>query len=184
MSRYKVEIKGLSPLILGKNDGNITDIQNMPDDKKCEKFCYRHKNGNLAIPTVNMKASLRDGYVYPLDNKTYKSKEQEFSQDISIESVDEDDLINIDLGVDNYSIFKRSVLIGRKRNGQIAKADNAVNPMLESWCCSFILDSRLMNSGSRDIRGFVDLAGLRVGVGTCRKLGYGRFKVVSFNEMC
>lgn len=183
MGKHLVEIKSKSPLLLAKNNGDLKSNETYSDEELADKSCYRHNNGNLGIPTINIKSALVDGMVSNYDNKTYKMKKLEIYPDISIETTDESDVIVIDLGTNDYDIFKRSVLIRKRRDGSFEKASHAVNARINLWKCKFILENRTKDYTSKDMEKILELTGKRIGICGFRKGGFGRFEIVSFKEI-
>jgi hypothetical protein len=183
MLSYKVKIEGKSPLMLAKNSGILKMPENLSDEQRAEVFCYRNKKGNLAVPVTNMKGSLRGGYTYGIGRGS-EDMVLEFEQDVNIETVDEDDPVYLDLKKSKYDeIFKRSVLIGKDKRGRFKAADMAVNPLLTEWDLTFVINCGLLGVTEKDLRKIIETTGNRIGLCGFRKGGYGRFKIVEFEQL-
>ena len=179
--KCKIKIEGISPLLFSKTTGDISKKDALSDDDTAEAGCYRHKNGELAMPTANIKASIRYGYSYGYAN--WKDKDMNFGQDVSIEPVDSSDPMNVSTGQKKYEIFKRPVLIGRDKRGSFAAAGTAVNAQVDDWTLEFIITSALTDVTIESLKEIIEKAGFRGGIGGFRKGGYGRYKIVNFEVL-
>ena len=178
--KWNIEIKGISPLLMHNYIGipESKVAKEKPDDAQAESFAYRDKNGDLAIPIRNMRSCIIEGFVNSAGNKMKKKTKMNVSPRIKVMGMG-DDVMNIKLPTQEYSIDKQSVPSGGARGGV---RDWCVRPRIDEWSAEFLLEESL-DIGESELKYKLGFAGSDVGVLSNRPNGYGRFTVVSISAV-
>ena len=149
-----------------------------PDQNQAEAFVYRDKQGSLAIPVRNMRSCIIEGFVNSAGSKLKTKTKMNVSPRIKVIGGDED-IMNIKISTQAYSIDKQSVPSGGRTGGI---RDWCVRPRIDEWEAEFILEESL-DLAKKDLKYKLDFAGSDVGVLSNRPNGYGRFVVVSVSPL-
>lgn len=170
MSKIKVEVKGLSPLILNrffveKDKKSMRKKVYVPEDE-AEKKTYRTEKGELYIPCTHFKASMVKASTdfKMVGKKTYK---EYIKAGIIITPIE------IILDQQEYEIHEEPVVIARVRV-------MSWRPKIKEWTCKFIIeiiDEEMINQST--LKEILESAGKYKGVGDHRP-EFGRFEVVEF----
>lgn len=179
MKKVKVEIKGITPLLMNNPASMIDQATNEVKQKterydhkeEAKKLLYKQKNGNLYIPAEAIKGTLIGASSYKKIGK-YAARPM-IAGGVFISPQE------VDLGTKKYELDIRTVVIQRAR---VVKA----RPKIESWKASFILSyNEKLIGNSEIIKTILSEAGERVGLLDFRpqKLGsFGMFEVSKWQE--
>lgn len=174
--KWKVEIKGITPLLMHKFIGmeESKAAKEKPYDQQAEAFAYRNKQGELAIPAANMRASIVQAFYDSAGRGQKTAARNEAAARINVYS-DNGDRMNLTLKPQEYDIDKRSAFSGSKNRGI---RDWCIRPIMEEWSTDFILEERL-DIAEEELLYKLKYAGTDVGVLSNRPNGFGRFEVIS-----
>jgi len=180
MRKVKVELKGVTPLLMNnpqsmisKAQGELKKTTQKYDlEKDAEQLAYKTKTGELYVPSSAIKGTMMGG-------ASYKKFGKNSAKPIIAGGV----FINPDqvkLGTKKYELDIRTVVIQRQR---VVKA----RPKIEDWKLSFELlyDETLISDGKTMIKPILEDAGKRVGLLDFRpqKSGsFGTFEVSKWQE--
>lgn len=180
MKKVKVELKGVTPLLMNnpqsmidKAQGEMKQITAKYDlEQDAKKLAYKTKSGELYIPATAIKGCLIGGASYRKFGK--HTAKPILSAGVFIVP---DQVL---LGTKKYELDIRTVVIQRQR---VVKA----RPTIKDWKVSFELnyDETLINDGESMIKPILEDAGKRVGLLDFRpqKLGsFGTFEVTKWQE--
>ena len=178
--KCRIKAKSTSPMLMHKFIGMAESKQakKKPLPDHAESFAYRDKDGNLAIPIMNMKACIIDGFVQSAGSKQKTSTKMNVSSRIGIKSLGNDPM-NLTLDVNEYEINRISVPSGGRTGGV---RDWCVRPMIPEWSVEFVLVSNV-DISEEDLKYKMIFAGTDVGIMSNRPNGYGRFEIVEFEEI-
>lgn len=173
----EVTIQGISPLLMHRHTGEDRNDKDTPISEAAESCAYRDPDtGRLYIPAQNMhRALVSSGAYIKLKGKRGATASKSIAACVYIAPE------RIDLGVSNYTVDTRTVVIQAARGARIARH----RPRIDQWKATFYIeyDSELISG--QDVRDCVDAAGSRVGILDYRperKGPFGRFVVVSWKE--
>ena len=175
MKKLKFRVKGSTDMLPHKFNGLAEEkrIKEMPEAEQAEKHAYRHPNGNLAIPCEWFRGCIVNNFIDKAGAKTKTSTKNEVAPRLRVEPA------LIDLGIKDYEIDIRSVPSGGRSGGI---RDFCVRPRIGEWEAEFTLVS-LLKHPVNDIKRSVEVAGVDIGIGSNRVNGFGRFEVVSCEEV-
>jgi hypothetical protein len=169
MRKVKVELKGLTPLLMNspksmidKKEDTITTGKKKYDlDVEAEKLAYRKATGELYVPSTAIKGSLINAASMGKIGK-FAAKPIIAGGVFIIEQ-------EIGLGTKKYDLDVRTVVIQRAR---VIKA----RPCIKDWKISFELQYNEALIGNADIvKQLLIQAGQRVGLLDFRPQKYGSF---------
>jgi len=179
MKNIKVEITGLSPLLMNNPASMIDEASNQMKQKtqkhnlgeEAKKLLYEDKKGNLYIPSEAIKGCLIGASSYKKIGKF--SARPMIAGGVFITPQE------IPLNKNEYDLDVRTVVIQRAR---VVKA----RPKVEDWKAEFEISYNEKLIGNAEIiKAILEEAGERVGILDFRpaKLGsFGRFKVSKWQE--
>lgn len=180
MKKVKVELKGITPLLMNSPksmiDENVkTKLKAKTKDydleKEADKLAYKKSNGELYIPSEAIKGAL-------INASSFKKIGKYAAKSIIAGGVFILDQ-QIGLGVKKYSLDVRTVVIQRAR---VVKA----RPMVENWKATFELSyNENMIGDSEIIKVILTEAGQRIGLLDFRpqKNGsFGMFEITKWEE--
>ena len=178
--KWITQIKGISPLLMHNYIGipESKAAKEKSDQDQAESYSYRDKHGDLVIPVRNMRSCIIEGFVNSAGSKQKTKTKMNVSPRIKVIGGKED-LMNIKLSSQEYSIDKQSVPSGGRSGGI---RDWCVRPRIDEWGAEFILEESL-DISEKDLRYKLEFAGSDVGVLSNRPNGYGRFSVVSLSPL-
>ncbi len=184
MRKFKVEIKGIAPLlqarhpspkeekqILAREGGKKAKVKDLTDKEQFEIHAYRNKKGQFVQPTEMIEAAMTKAATnFKLEGKkTYKDV---IRGGILIDPLE---------AVHKNQKFEVDAIWGRNRN--TGGAVWVVRPRIDEWGFEFTLtllqDERVEPETLREILAY---AGLYVGIGAWRPK-FGRFEVKGFKEI-
>lgn len=178
MSNYTVTVEGVVPLLMHRFIGQDASKRavELPDKECADAFTYRMngEGSNLAAPGVWFGGALIASFIANAGSKAKTKVSDEVTPSITVS----EELI--DLGVKKFDISKKTIPI--KKNGKIAAMQFVVRPSIPKWKCTFTLQSTL-DRPDEDIHAELKRAGKYQGVGSGRKIGYGRFEVTNFKRI-
>ena len=166
-----VTIKGISPLLMRKMPliEEPADLRNQPPKDQAEWNCYRDETtGRLYIPAANLQRALIGGATYS-KGKGRSNLSKSAAACLRVWP----DII--DLGVTNFEIDSRSVVI-RATGGRVIRHRAKLN----EWKATFKIDYSRDLLSEVQVRSIVDDTGARVGLLDFRpekKGPFGRFVV-------
>ncbi len=178
MKKFKITVKSTSKVMQHKNNGKDaeTTIGQMSELEQARRHTYfMDGTDELALPMEYFVGCLRDYMVKNAPKKTKKSSEWEYSSAFRI------DPILIPTGVMFSEEIVDNRIIPIKKQGQIVNTSTVIRPKFD-YQVSFVLYSSL-DMSAKDLRTNLENAGIIQGIGSANKLGYGRFKVVEFEEI-
>lgn len=169
----KVSVKGTAPLLLHKYvEADATTSKKKKKiyipAEEAEKVCYRTEDGQIYIPSTHFKGCMiKSGvdFIYS-GRKTYKEyiKSGVFFK--------EKEII---LTPQEYTISSMPVVISRSR---IMRS----RPEFKKWECTFTIEIFNEDLDKAILKEILESAGKFQGVGDFRP-EYGRFKIISFEEI-
>lgn len=180
MKKVKVEIVGLTPLLMNNPKSMLDDAKSITSQTEkrdltteAEKLAYRIKDGTLYIPAEAIKGSIVNAASYKKFGK-YSAKPI-VAGSVFIQPTE------VSLGTKKYDLDVRTVVIQRK--SRVVKA----RPTLKEWKAEFELtyNNEFISNGESLIKPILEEAGQRVGLLDFRpaKLGsFGMFKVSKWQE--
>lgn len=175
MPNYAVTIKEINPLLHHRYTGVATTT--LSDEDAAENSCYRmvddDEESNIAIPGTWLRGCVIQSFVDTAKKKT--AAEVYFSPNVQVMEY------RIDTGIKKYVIHKAVIPV--KKNGKIAAQGFVCRPLINKYKISFTLQTTLEDESDKDVERAVRNAGKSVGIGAGRKLGFGRFEVVSFKKI-
>lgn len=180
MKRYRVTAESTSPVMQHVNNGKDAEIQigQLPDLEQARKHTYwmdEGKSERIALPATYFIGCLRDYMIKNSPKKMKKIAEWEYSSCFAI------DPPMIDSGVDFCEEIVDRRIVPVKLRGQIVNTSIVIRPKFY-WKVSFILTSSL-DMSTKDLRTNLENAGLFQGIGSYNKGGFGRFRVLEFEEI-
>jgi len=172
MKKIEFEIKGIAPL---KMDKWVDGIQPKNEDgykKMAEKKVYTDKKGNLAIPSVALKACMR----YASSEVGKKMQAKKNRQTIQSAVFIEPDMLSI--GKKKYDCIVEDVVT----RGQGAKVTRVktFRPLVKEWYVKGTINS--FGVPSEFIKECMELGGVRYGLLSHRP-DFGRFEIIKFTEV-
>lgn len=154
-------------------------LKSRPDAEQAEAVAYKVGN-QLAIPGTWVRGCLRSYMVETAPNKTKRTVKLSVSPRIKVEPF----FIILTDGkgkpLENYEIIKAAIPAGNMSRGGCM--DFTVNPVINEWCAEGVLVSSL-DKPTNELKRLFENSGVETGIGTDRVDGYGRFKVISFEEL-
>lgn len=176
--RFKVGIKSRTPVLMDRYVGQ--DIpSNTSQVDRAEMASYRHENGNLAIPNDWLKGCIL-GYMKFLAAKKWSDVDPENSPKIQI------DPILLDLGMKDYKVDIRAIPVGRvSYKTKIKTVNTCIRPLISNWETEFIfiMSPDFAYATIKKVTELLNQAGSIIGIGSNRKNGFGRFEVVSVEQI-
>lgn len=169
MKKVKVELKGITPLLMNSPKSMIDNagikLQTKTKDfdlvKEAEKLTYRKESGELYVPSSAIKGSLINASSFKKIGK-YAAKSIIAGGVFILEQ-------EIGLGIKKYDLDIRTVVIQRAR---VVKS----RPMIKDWKITFELQyNENMIGNSNIIKEILIEAGQRVGILDYRPQHYGSF---------
>ena len=172
--KWLIEIEGTTPLLVHKYIGipETKAAKELPDIDQAERFTYRDKDGDLCIPTTNMRSCIIEGFVNSAGSKMKTKTQMNVSPRLKVYSTN-DDKLNIKLSAQEYTVDKRSAPSGGRRGGV---RDWCVRPRIDEWGLEFVLEESLGLS-ERELKRKIEFAGSDAGLLSNRPNGFGRFQV-------
>jgi|TARA_Y100000034_G_scaffold40209_1_gene49570 hypothetical protein len=180
MKTVKVEIKGLSPLLMNSPKSMIDQMtesklkqttKKIDVYKDADKLAYKLDNGELYVPSEAIKGCLVRAASYKKFGKN--SARPIIAGGVHITPN------KIGLGTKKYEVDVRTVVIQRAR---VVKG----RPTIENWKLSFDLNyNDILIGDSNEIKSILEEAGSRIGILDFRpdKLGsFGMFEVTKWEE--
>jgi len=184
--KIKVKVQGmepgllmqrLSPEILGE-DGSVkpSDIDEEGNkisvEEQVKKKLYQHPNGDLFIPIANIQECIRRG-----GSITEGTSGADVSRNAYV-------LTPIELGSTKYEVFS----IPGRRSGRNGAPYMIHRPLMRDWSGEFVIDLDQLRLDREKLKTAIEYAGKKMGFGSWRPGlgkggGYGRFKVIGFEEM-
>lgn len=181
MRKVKVEITGLTPLLMNSPASMLEDVEEMvmttkkrDPKEEAEKKAYRLPSGNLYVPSEAIKGSIKNASAYKKFGK-YSAKPIIAGSVIIMPN-------EIDLGIKNYEIDRRTVVVQKK--SRIVRC----RPRIDKWKLSFeiMYDDQFISNGEAMIKPILEEAGRRVGILDFRPQNggsFGMFTVTLWKEM-
>jgi len=171
--RYLVEIKGVKPLLmhapvdLGDNPRRRRG-EHLPPEKEAELYLYRDDKDNIVIPSLNIKAMLRDA------GRNYKISGRRTTYGAMIKAgIDIEPYPYVPLEHNGWKVDIRPVVVQRSR---ILRA----RPRFDEWGLRFTVVNKDPTVLLRDImRKVVEDAGKWIGLGDFRP-EFGLFELKKF----
>ena len=180
MKKIKVEIEGISPLLMNSPKSMIDEMTNSNLKKTTEKrnpikdadkLAYKKDNGELYVPSEAIKGSM-------VGSASYKKFGKNSARPIIAGGV----FITpnqIGLGTKKYDVDIRTVVIQRAR---VVKG----RPVMNKWKLNYeILYHKVLISDHNNIKEILEEAGSRIGILDFRpqKMGsFGMFKITKWEE--
>jgi hypothetical protein len=173
--RYHFKIQGTSPLETYRFVGLDEDkqLKEKSDREQAEARVYRAPNGNCALQGLNIRGCLREYLITQAPKGKKKETKEYVSPRIQVTPY------LLDLGTRDYEINKRPVF-SDFRGGVVA--GYAVKPVWREWSVEGCIVTTLPKS-AKELRRDFENAGVEVGTGSGKPLGFGRFTVTEFNEV-
>ena len=170
---FSVKVEGVGPMLQHKYIGkdNIGAVKKLPDADQAEHYLYRVNGAgsNIGIPGVHFLGSIVAAFKDSAGRK-WKPVEAEAMSRLKINP----DMI--DLGFPDFEVDFRVCPI--KKAGQIADMQNIVRPSIPEWQAEFEIISSFDKSEATMLMELQN-AGENFGIGSGRKIGFGRYKVLS-----
>lgn len=176
IEKYLVEIKGTRPLLMHAPTG-IGDNpkqrrgEHLPPEKEAESYLYKDEKGNIVIPSLNIKAMLRDA------GRNYKISGRKTTYGAAIKAgIDIEPYPYVPLRHNGYKVDVRPVVVQRSR---ILRA----RPRFDEWSLEFVIVNKDPQVLLRDtMKRVVEDAGKWIGLGDFRP-EFGLFEVVKFEPL-
>jgi len=172
MSKYKVEIEGISDL---KMDNWIDGVQPKSEDgykKQAELKVYRDEKGNISIPANSIKASMKFASSEIGKKMEAKKNRQTIQSAVFIEPT------MISLGKKNHDGIVRDI-VARGVGAKLTRVPT-YRPLIKSgWKINFEINA--FGVPKEFLNECLELAGLRFGLLSHRP-EFGRFQVNKFVE--
>ncbi|HDM75000.1 MAG TPA: hypothetical protein ENG51_00845 [Deltaproteobacteria bacterium] len=173
VEKYLVEIRGVKPLLmhapvnLGDNPKRRRG-EHLAPEKEAEMYLYKDEKGEIVIPSLNIKAMLRDA------GRNYKISGRKTTYGAMIKAgIDIEPYPYVPLNHDGWKVDIRPVVVQRSR---ILRA----RPRFDKWGLKFVVVNKDPQVLLRDtMRRIVEDAGKWIGLGDFRP-EFGLFKVVRF----
>jgi len=170
---YEVKIKGETPLLHHKFNGQEEEkkLKKLPDKEQAEAHLYKNAEGKAYVPAIWISQALKNAYIEMAPKGQKTSYARYISARLTVYPLE------IILPVQKYVIDKRSApsQIGKK-----ACRDFCVRPRFDEWDLTFKVRTTL---SLREFKKILEFAGTDLGIGSGRKLGFGRFSVVEVKEI-
>lgn len=178
MSIFNVTVRSISPIMMHKFNGTSegTRMKALPDMQQAEASAYRMngEKSNLAIPGAWITGCLIESFIRNAGRNQKGAVELEVAPALQVEET------LIDLKIRDFMVDKRSIPI--KKNGKTTARDFCVRPKVDLWKVAFTLQS-VLERPDKDIEEELRRAGKYVGIGSGRKIGFGRFEVLTFEKL-
>jgi len=181
MKTYKVEIKGISPLLQNKPEEYGFDEQwvekkaNTDWEKEALKKLYIDMEGKIYQPATHIERALIEaGKKIRVKGKGKATYSKLFGSMLSIPQLDIPHIIT------DYEIFKTLVVIPSTK-GRVMR----YRPMFKEWQLQFNIEFEEEISVDA-VKEALEIAGKYVGIGDWRpekKGKFGKFQVTSFQEV-
>jgi hypothetical protein len=176
VEKYIVEIKGTRPLLMHAPIG-LEDSpkrrrgEHLSPEKEAEMYLYKDEKGNIVIPSLNIKAMLRDA------GRNYKIRGRNMTYGAAIRAgVDIEPYPYIPLIHNGWKVDIRPVVVQRSR---ILRA----RPRFDEWGLRFTIVNKDPQVLLRDtMKRIVVDAGKWIGLGDFRP-EFGLFEVVKFEVL-
>lgn len=167
----EIEIEGLTPLMHSNPEVMEIDprkLMALSPSERCAHQLYKTEK-SFYIPNSHIHASLIQGATM------FKKKGLKTHKDTAIETVR---VIpeKIKLEANKWEVDSRRAVIGGK------SAIIVHRPIYKNWKASFFLQVSDPTVSPTDVREWIEMSGLRKGIGTGRDLGFGRFKITKYSE--
>lgn len=170
---YLVKIEGTKPLLMhaptaiGDNPKQRRG-EHLPPEKEAEQYLYKDEKGNIVIPSLNIKAMLRDA------GRNYKISGRRTTYGAMIKAgIEIEPHPYVPLGHNGWKVDIRPVVVQRSR---ILRA----RPCFSKWELVFTIVNKDPQVLLRDtMKKIVEDAGKYIGLGDYRP-EFGLFKVVKF----
>lgn len=171
--KYLVEIKGARPLLMHA----LTDLgdnpkrrrgEHLPPEKEAELYLYKDEKGNVVIPSLNIKAMLRDA------GRNYKISGRRTTYGAMIKAgIDIEPYPYVPLKHNGWKVDIRPVVVQRSR---ILRA----RPRFDEWGLEFTVVNKDPQVLLRDtMKRVIEDAGKYYGLGDFRP-EFGLFEVKEF----
>jgi hypothetical protein len=167
--RFRVEIEGVTPILMHKFVGQNINMKRMKEEDVAEIYCYRNEKGNLYIPREWIIGMILDAVLYSV-SKQKKDAVSWIARRIWVEEE------QIDLGVKDYDIDRRVVTVSGKTT---FTCDICIRPKINKWKAIFHIRTTLPKDY---LLYLLKYGGREIGIGSNRKHGFGQFKVISIVE--
>ncbi|MBU0847341.1 hypothetical protein KKH23_09185 [Patescibacteria group bacterium] len=174
--KFEFEIEGITEILPHKFHGLEEEkkLKTETEEIQAEKHAYFNSNGNLAIPSVWIKGALINEFYDSAPQKERTRTQKQVSPRLMIVPA------MLDLGTKKYDVDVRSVPAGGRHGGC---RDFCVRPIIKlPWKVKGTLITTL-DISDKDLRRKFENAGMNQGIGSNRINGYGRFKIVVFNNL-
>jgi hypothetical protein len=165
------EIELTSPVKQHKFNGQEREkeLKQKPFEEQAEAHTYRCGNGNIAFPAMWIYGSLLDAY-YELAGKSERTKTQkQMGSRIQVSPP------MLDTGIEEYEVDVASAPAGSTFRG--GTRDMFPKPRID---VARVRGTIRTTVAPKDMREKLEYAGLNVGIGSDRKHGYGRFRVIDW----
>ena len=168
---YEFEISGerlLHQQFVGQEETRA--LKALPDKERAEALTYKDDKGRYGMPNTHVRGSVVEEMVNRAPKNMKKTTKERVSPRIVVEPS------FLVLSPQKYVINRRGIKV--EQGGKVSM-DFVVQPEFRGWSVKGLLKTTLDD----DMRKWLELAGMEVGVGTNRINGYGRFKVASFKRV-
>ena len=186
MKTYKIEIKGISPLIFNIRQREIDlekkglrgDELDEWDEKNWRRKAALGTKGEVRIPARWLRKSIINAATFSRIVPYFaKSKKETYTRYLESIFVESDDVICSAKELKPYGDYTN------KGTQQRPRKIWEVRPMLEKWNCRFILHDMFGRMRIEELKQILAFAGAYVGIGDNRKNNFGRFEVVKIMEV-
>lgn len=167
MRQIKVTVKGLSPILMHRWNGDGESGKDLSVEQQAERVAYRMSTGELYLPGEAIRgAAVNAAKAFKLKGRATYGKLVAGSVFVKEPQ--------IGLGIDTYQIDSRRVVI--RGAGAIMRH----RPIINDWTVTF--DLLVTNDAvpEKKLKEILEYAGSFVGVLDNRLNGYGRFSVTRF----
>jgi len=176
VEKYLVEIKGVKPLLmhapvdLGDNPRRRRG-EHLAPEEEAKQYLYTDPEGNIVIPSINIKAMLRDA------GRNYKISGRRATYGSMIRAgIDIEPYPYVPLKYSKWEVDVRPVVV---QSSRILRA----RPRFDEWGLEFVIINKDPNVLLRDtMRKVVEDAGKWIGLGDFRP-EFGLFEVVRFEVL-
>jgi len=181
MKTYKVQIEGISPLLMNKpeeygfDEGWVQKKASNEYEKEAYKKLYLDEDDKLCQPSAHIEQSLIEaGKKIRVKGQGKATYSKLFGSMVSIPDM------YLEHEIQDWEIFKQLVVIPSTK-GRVMR----YRPMLKKWKLSFNVDIE-EEIDIMAVREALDIAGRYVGIGDWRpqkKGKFGKFHITSFQEV-
>lgn len=185
MKRYKITVKGETPLLINTRQRDIDlELKEVKRDKldEWEEKNWRRKaetdkKGKVCIPTRWMRAAFIEACkgtgVVPHFAKSKKQTYTKYAQSMIFE--------NTSFSMDPKSLLPYGAFVGAQGANSKTKVWK-IRPMVEDWETDFDMVDPFGRMNEKELKEILDYMGMLVGIGDGRSLNFGRFEIKSIKE--